>query len=57
MANVYKVLPSTLIYIEDEYTAYCFNEACAYIIGKLESGEEPTFSKKYRSFKDLYKQY
>ena len=29
--------------IDDEYTAYCFNEACAQIMYRLEKGEEPYF--------------
>jgi hypothetical protein len=57
LANVYKVRPSTLLDITDSYTAYCFDEACAYITGQLEKGEEPQFKKKYKSFKDVYAQY
>nr|DAD89376.1 MAG TPA: hypothetical protein [Podoviridae sp. ctiJY10] len=41
----------------DEYTAYCFDEACAYIMNKIDSEEEPVFRTKYRSFSDLYSQY
>lgn len=54
---MYKVRPSTLLDITDSYTAYCFDEACAYITGQLEKGEEPQFKKKYKSFKDIYAQY
>lgn len=57
LANVYKVRPSTLLDIMDQYTAYCFDEACAYITGQLEKGEEPQFKRKYKSFKDIYSQY
>lgn len=57
LANVYKVRPSTLFDIPDAYTAYCFDEACAYIVRKIEEGEEPQFKRKYESFKDLYAQY
>lgn len=57
MVKFYKKLPSELLGIEDCYTAYCFNEACTYIIARLEKGEEPTFNKKYNSFKDIYKHY
>lgn len=32
---------SDMIGIEDDYTAFCFNEACALIIAKLKDGEEP----------------
>lgn len=58
MAVRLSCLPSALLSDEmDEYTAYCFNEACAYIISKLQSGEEPVFRVKYKSFADLYSQY
>lgn len=57
LANVYKCRPSTLFGITDVYTAYCFDEACAFIVTKIENGEEPQFVVKYNSFKDLYKQY
>ena len=57
LANVYKVRPSTLLDIMDPYTAYCFDEACAYITGQLEKGEEPQFKRKYKSFKEMYAQY
>ena len=35
------VRPSDLMGIEDAYTAFCFDEACAYIISKMHDGEEP----------------
>ncbi len=46
-----------MIRVEDEYTAFCFDEACSYILGRLEAGEEPHFKKEYRSFADIYKDY
>lgn len=57
MVKRYKKLPSELMSIEDDYTAYCFNEACAFILGKLEAGEEIQFKKQYKSFTQLYAQY
>lgn len=42
---------------DDTYTAYCFDEACAYIIRKLEEGEEPQFKVEYKSFADMYRHY
>ena len=27
--------------IDDEYTAFCFDEACAFIVSKLQNKEEP----------------
>lgn len=57
LANTYKCRPSTLLDIYDPYTAFCFDEACAYIIQKIEKGEEPGFELKFKSFKDMYKYY
>ena len=37
--------PSEMIGIEDTYTAFCFDEACALIVTKLEKGEEPCLMK------------
>lgn len=42
-AQRYKKLPSEIIKIDDEYTAFCFDEACAYIMGKIDAGENPVF--------------
>ena len=50
-------MPSELLGIEDCYTAYCFDEACAYILSRLEKGEQPVFTKTYTSFADMYKHY
>jgi len=57
MVKRYNKTPSELMSIEDEYTAYCFNEACAVILGNLEAGEEIHFEKRYASFSELYSQY
>lgn len=57
MVKRYNKLPSELMSIEDDYTAYCLNEACAYILGELEAGSEIQFKKKYSSFSQLYAQY
>lgn len=57
MSKLYKKLPSELIGIEDEYTAFCLNEACMLIQVKIENGESPQFRAKYKSFADLYRHY
>lgn len=54
MSKTYNKLPSELLNIEDEYTSYCFNEACMLIRMKLENGEEMQLEKKYKSFSDIY---
>lgn len=41
--------------IADPYTAYCFDEACAFILQKIDNGEEPVFTRKVTSFRDIYK--
>lgn len=57
MVKRYNKLPSELMSIEDDYTAYCLNEACAFILGELEAGKEIQFKKQYTSFSQLYAQY
>lgn len=55
MSKLYNRKPSEIMCIQDEYTAYCFDEACAVIRIKLEDGAEPKFKVQYKSFKDIYK--
>ena len=43
MSKQYNCLPSEILGIEDDYTAFCFNEACMNIIIHLESGEKPRY--------------
>lgn len=59
MAKLYDCLPSEVLGIKDDYTAFCFNEACAVITMKLKDGEVPhygvmTKQDKYSSFSDFY---
>ena len=37
--------PSSILCIDDEYTAYCFDEACMVIIDKLKDKQKPYFGK------------
>lgn len=64
MANVYSVRPSEILGIVDDYTSYCFDEACALIISKMKNNEKPVFKKKdkdtiavqhFSKMSDLYK--
>ena len=57
LSNVYHCRPSTLLDITDPYTAYCFDEACAFINDKMSQDEQPKFKKQYKSFKELYSQF
>lgn len=50
--------------VTDEYTAYCFDEACFYILSMIKEGKKPHFKTQekeeknhYSSFQELYKQY
>ena len=62
MAETYRVRPSVLLNIPDEYTSYCFDEACAYILGRLRNKEKPIFAqaqamgKNYSRPSELYAQ-
>ena len=44
MSKMYSCRPSALLGLEDVYTAFCFDEACAYILTKVTDGETPDFS-------------
>ena len=57
MAARYNKLPSEMLHLDDEYEAYCLDEACAFIQMKLDEGEDVTFKKEYNSFESLYSQY
>lgn len=57
MSSRFNCRPSELMSIEDPYTAYCLDEAVAYIASKIEQGEEPRFKKEFKSFRDIYRQY
>lgn len=57
MSQRYMIRPSQLLNVPDEYTAYCLDEACAYIMSRVDNGEELYFKKKYTSFTDMYSQY
>ena len=50
----WRIRPSMLLEIDDCYTAYCLDEACAYIGRQLEDEKEPRFKSKHKSFRDLY---
>lgn len=56
MAKMWQKLPSEIIGIsdDDEYTAFCFNEACSYIMTQMEDDKKPIFKVKVKSFRDIY---
>ena len=43
--------------IEDDYTAYCLDEACGYIVSEMMNGKEPKFEVKFTSLRDMYSHY
>ena len=57
--------PSELIEIDDPYTAFCFDEACALIVSKIKEGEQPIIKEEkpkeqkitYNRPSDVYKKY
>lgn len=58
------IRPSEVMGIEDAYTAFCFDEACADIVKRIKDGEKPIISKNvgtenkvYSRPSDLYKKY
>lgn len=66
MSKQYGCLPSVILGIEDDYIAFCFNEACCEIVARLQNEEKPHYienreqkeePKHYNNFKDFYKTY
>lgn len=43
IARHYKLRPSQIINIDNDYEAFCFDEACAFIINEINSEKEPRF--------------
>ena len=53
MSKLYRIRPSEILGIVDTYTAYCLDEACAYITSKIQKGEEPDFNIQKESLEKL----
>lgn len=47
-------LPSEILRIDDEYTAFCFDEACLYIINQIENKKKPHFADEENDDKNKY---
>lgn len=45
MARRFRSRPSDILQIADGYVAYCFDEACCWIISQLDEGKRPFFGK------------
>ena len=64
IAKEFGCLPSQVMSIDDEYTAYCFNEACMNVLTRLKNNETPHYvtleqgkenQQSYHNFSDFYK--
>lgn len=42
----YQKRPSEILFINDEYTSYCFDEACFFIITQEKEGKKAKFEKR-----------
>ena len=51
----FKKLPSEILRIEDEYTSYCFDEACEYILSQLDEEKKPIFLEDRKEAKEKAK--
>lgn len=54
MTEAYRQKPSELLAIEDQYAAFCFDEACLYIRSRMQAGEQPQHKTKVASMKEFY---
>ena len=52
MSRLYNSRPSKILGIDDEYTAYCLDEACALIISKIDDDEKQKIDKKEKTKKN-----
>ncbi len=64
MSKLDNCLPSDIMGIEDIYTAFCFNEACAEIMLRLQNEEKPIYreqreeqEEEYSNFTEFYKNF
>ena len=54
---MYQKRPSEVMAIDDGYTAFCLDEACAELFLHLQKGEEPRFRHNYTKASDFYKKF
>lgn len=64
MASVFEFScrPSEIMGITDNYTAFCFDEACAFIVKQIRDGKEPIMRVEndkivYNKPSDLYRRF
>lgn len=45
--------PSEILGVNDEYTSFCFDEACNYIVMRFKNGDEPIYEKKKKKVSSM----
>ena len=55
MMRLYRCRPSELLHVEEDYAAWCLDEACLFAQMEIDEGKQPIFRAKYSSFSDIYK--
>lgn len=45
LARRFRSKPSEVLHIDDGYTAFCFDEACCFILSQLDEGKRPFFGR------------
>lgn len=48
LATLNREKPSSLLALDDPYTAYCIDEACLYMVQQARAGREPDFERPAR---------
>ncbi len=56
-AKFYNEKPSKSLGIKDEYTAYCFDEACAFISLNISNNKVPSFNVESNDLIDFLKKF
>lgn len=61
MSKEYNQKPSQIINLENDYIAYCFDEACVYLLAHLKDGKQLHFdgdeNKQMKHFKSISEYY
>ena len=53
LAKVQGKTPSEVMGIDDEYTAFCFDEACDYLVKRVLKGDDPRYEKKKKKVSSM----
>ena len=55
MSKTYKCRPSEILYLDDEYASYCFDEACSLFLNNLADKKTPHFPEDVKNNNTLNK--